>query len=215
MKFLPVMGTEGLQDDPDPRRRANWWRAGSPVLAHLAARGLAALHPEDPFVWSTELGGVHWWARVAGSRQDARMWLVGGKALRWWLVAKAVPLEDRTLIVHSHGLQPVLYAAAEWHEPRMLRRLVTIGSPLRADVIADVGPAAIARLGSWLHVSDADHDFIAAFGRFGDGAKGSGRVPPNVQVLRVPGIGHEQLLTDSTLFPLWDPLVAFLQEPTP
>lgn len=144
---------------------------------------------------------------------DKRDWIAGGKAFRWWRTAKGVPLEHMNLIVHSHALQIVLYAAAEWHEPLFVNRMISIGSPLRKDVMRDVGDAALSRIGAWLHVTDARFDLVQTLGRFGDGGFGSAALPANVEVLQLLHVDHSELLCNPRVFPMWSGhgLLAFLQ----
>lgn len=207
-RFFCVPGTFAWGDDPNPALPRNWWRPGSPLLLALGLLGLESLCPEDPYRWSTELGGVRFYHRWPWfrSRRDHRCWHSGADGQRWWMIAKGIPLADRRALVHSHGLQPTLYAAADWHEPMYLERLISVGSPLRADM-RDVVERARPRIRRWLHVTD-DADRIQRKGLFGDGEWGlpdwvdDPQLGPDTYLV-LPGIGHSRLLQDPQYFDLW------------
>lgn len=187
-RIVPVQGTGAWLADANPQLPRNWWRAGSPLMQFLARHGVAPAHPEDPFCWTTELDGLI---------GDDRDWTAGGKALRWWLTAKGVPLEHRNFWVHSHGLQVFLHAAAEWHEPIFARSVVSFGSPLRKDTPV---AAALPRIARWLAVTSSDRDVVQVLGRVGDRSVGSAALPEHVDVLAIPGIDHSKLLQDPFFF---------------
>ncbi|HVL65710.1 MAG TPA: hypothetical protein VM364_00480 [Vicinamibacterales bacterium] len=198
-ELLFVQGTSGLPDDPDPARPRNWWRDGSPLTRWLRPRGFVPLCPEDPYHWTTDLNGWRFWRRWVGKLDSRRDWLVGGRALRWWLVAKGVDARRRRIWCHSHGLQVVLHAAAEWHEEIFCEVLVSFGSPLRADV---PWQQALPKIRHWLIVTD-ERDLVQALGRLGDGAIGSYEdLPEHVEVLQIPHIEHSKLLQDEKYFEL-------------
>ncbi len=201
--YVPVPGTHGWPDDAHA-----WWRWHSPLACYLARRGLSVLAPDRPFVWSTDLDGLRFWRRWIGRGGTHRDWRAAGAALGFYLVCRdpqcphGVPYDDRNLIAHSHGLQPVLYAAAASRAP-FIRRLLSIGSPIRADM-RTVIDGALPKIGRWLHVTTTGFDLMQILGRLGDGRIGAPALPRSVEVRRIPGIGHSDLLTDRAAFALWD-----------
>lgn len=199
--FIPVQGTSAWIDNPDPDLPRNWWRAGSPLMHWLASRGLVPLHPEDPFCWSTDLNGWKFWRRLFGGKDTPRDWLAGGDALRWWIGDKRVRLAQRNFWVHSHGLQVLLNAAAEWREPLFAQRVVSFGSPLRDDA---PWKEALPKIWQWLIVTDSGFDRVQFLGQLGDGGLGSHEIPlgKRVQILQIPDIDHSRLLQDPRMFSL-------------
>lgn len=198
-ELLFVQGTSALRDDPDPALPRNWWREDSSLVRWLRPRGFTLLHPEDPYCWSTDLNGWRFWRRWFGKSDSKRDWFVGGKGLRWWLTAKGVDARTLKIWCHSHGLQIVLHAAAEWHEEIFCDVLVSFGSPLRADV---PWKQALPKIGRWLIVTD-ERDLVQFLGRLGDGAVGSFEdLPANVEVLQIPDISHSKLLQEERYFEL-------------
>lgn len=217
MFYLPVQGTEGWQvDDPDPRHPRNWWRAGSLLVDELAGCGIQLLDPEDPFVWSTNLDGVHFWERWPWfhSRKDKRDWLAGGKALRWYVLGHrpmANPHAPLVLITHSHGVQIAHYAAAEGLR---IDYLLDIAGPVRADVLTETA-AGLTNIGHWMHVTDGEFDLVQTLGWIGDGHVGPVALPASVEVVRLPEIDHSELLSNPKYVPsAWREhgLITFLLE---
>lgn len=161
--YVPVPGTWGWQEKSEP----DWWQSGSTFELRMAELNLIPLR-EEPFEWSTNLDGHQFWLRIfnpAGPRR--RTWKAAGKALRYYLGHPSLPepYYHRNLIVHSHGLQVALYAASYGLK---IRTLVSVGSPIRDDVLKDVGFGVIGNIGSWLHLSDG-RDGISRVGLFNDG----------------------------------------------
>lgn len=201
MKYLPVQGTEGWQvDDPDPRHPRNWWRTGSLLVDELAQHGLELLDQADPFVWSTDLDGAHFWERWPWlrSRKDKRDWMAAGKGLRWYAGARVARGAPLVLLTHSHGVQVAHYAAAEGLR---IDYLLDIAGPVRADVL-DETAAGRHNIGHWMHVTAEAVDLVQVLGRIGDGHTGGAvPLPVDVEVVTLPGIDHSELLANPAFVP--------------
>jgi hypothetical protein len=210
--YLPIQGTHGTYGDGP-----QWWRPESDLAKFLLAHELKILKPEDPFIWSTDINGLGFLTKMFGSnRKHHNDWVAGGAALRYYLDRPckkcAWPQEmikDRNLIAHSHGLQVVLYACAQGLR---VRRLISVGSPIRADMFG--GPDSIAKralpnIDAWLHIHDTTNmDIMQRLGEVGDGKiewRGERKVPiGTVKDDGIAGIGHSGVLCDPRFFGLWE-----------
>lgn len=153
----------------------------------MAEQGFVPVDVRDPFIWSTDL-----------SREA---WLSGGAALTWYIMVKC-PLDMPVrMIVHSHGLQPTLWAAAMGVK---IDVLISIGSPAREDM-RDVATLARPNIRRWLHVRSAEWDPYEWLGEIGDGGFIFDRnKPPSVDLLEtLPRVGHSKILFDPSWFPTW------------
>ncbi len=148
--------------------------------------------------WTGNLAGVPLNFRSKGEHRD---WIAGGYALSYFL--RGLDYADRNLIVHSHGLAPVLYACVR--EKVDIRRLVSVCSPVRRDLQRQAA-GAVQRIGRWRHVSSNDGDFWQWAGELFDGHIQWGRERAWKQAhenLRIPGIGHSRLFNDRRFLDLW------------
>lgn len=117
--IVPVGGTWSEGDD------AAWWRPSSVWVANLGNAGLELLDPLEPFEWSSKL------AIDAG--KDAT-WRTAGLALKWYCYSRESNADYReklTLVAHSHGGQVVAEAL---RAGLRVKRIVTVGTPVRADM---------------------------------------------------------------------------------
>lgn len=199
MRWLPIQGTWGWGRGSDHR----WWQNGSPFVAFLAERGFTLLGADDPFVWTTDLNGV-WFG-------DKHIdWQCGGINLRQYIKPPLhavsvnaddyVPFADRNLITHSHGLQPVLYAAAAGLR---IRTLVSVTGPVRDDMMA-VAEKARPNIGRWIHLCSDHSDRIQTLGALLDGRFGIVREHPLAdQNVPIAGVGHSGLLENQAHFHYW------------
>lgn len=209
--IVPMAGTESWGD--------LWWQTGSPWLAELAtARCFPVLVGKHPFRWSTTLDGItprevggtvkNWIRRAFGKAPQAvlhREWEAGGDACFYFL--HDLPYAKRNLIAHSHAGQVALYAAAFGTR---IRTLVTVGTPVRADMF-DVYARARKNIGWHLHICDATFDLWGTLGQLFDGEVSVSRTWP-AEVGGGPGpdltvtledIGHSGILRDPKLVDLW------------
>lgn len=187
-----VHGTWGADfDDPKPDK---WWEPGSPFCDYLFAQGFDPIVCE-PFIWSGNLEGTSgFWPWNWFRSPERRTWKAGARALRYLL--SSVPFEHRNVIAHSHGGQLVFYLAATGFK---MRRLITVGTPVRADV--PVG-AARPNIERWLHLYSAD-DGVQVKGSLGDRRVGAGRIFRDADInSQMPG-GHSDVLNRSELYEQW------------
>lgn len=211
--YVPVQGTWSLYDkDGKPQ----WWRPESEFSKFMLSKGLRILRPDDPFYWSTDVNGTKFWNRWFGdSTKDHGDWIAGGAALRYYLDRPCIKcgwhqeqVRHRNLIAHSHGLQVVLYACAQGLR---VRRLISVGSPIRADMFEgenSVAKKALKNIDGWLHIHDNTlTDRMQIFGEFGDGEFfGQSREVPFGTVVNdgLDKIGHSQILWTPEKIKLWE-----------
>lgn len=206
MRPVPVTAVQGTWG-----WRWRWWQDGSEFWRCLAPHGLVPARILDgkPFEWETGLGSsLFFWRRWGWGDKGVEAWRYAGIALAYYLAH--LPYEDRVVVGHSHGGQPALFCAAEGVP---IKRLLTIGTPVRADM-QDVIRRARPNLGTWWHVASLEQDWTAVWGRFGDGAIGGGRQfrAADMNIL-IPGIGHSELFLNQSAFHVWhdQQLIPFLR----
>lgn len=199
--ITPVAGTHGYRG----QLTGEWWCHGSPVLTFLHAAGFPLLAPGRPFVWSTDVNGWKFWRRLFRMQDKHHDWTAAGHGLYGYFrpifdeLDRYVPIAQRNLVVHSHGLQPALYAC---ELGLRINTLISVMSPVRADMMA-VAAAARPNIGYWEHVH-ADKDRFQWWGAVGDGAVGINRRHPLAdRNTLVKGVGHAKLLRDPAAFTRW------------
>jgi hypothetical protein len=183
--FVPVAGTDGAIAEDAHRL---WWYGFHPWQAYMREQGFAALDPDDPFYWSTDL--------------SRRAWIAGGLALIWYLTAKMERLQGQPLriVCHSFGINVVAYAAYYGLE---IDTLIAITPPYRATMDPQYRALAF-RTRRWLTVHAHEFDRMVVGGGIGDGELTS--YPPMFEAdLRdvVEGIGHSKVLYDPAHFHHW------------
>jgi pimeloyl-ACP methyl ester carboxylesterase len=175
-----------------------WYAPGSAfVRAVLAPHGIEPLWPDDPFVWDGEADGVGWWGR----ERKHLVWQAAAANLVYRL--KALPLEQRNLIAHSHGGQVALYAASVLP----LNRLITVTTPVRGDMVHTIAVAR-ANIGAWWHLYSTGflRDKMQWFGEFFDGVW---NIPPKRtfdaanQNVACKDVGHSGLLCEAKYYDQW------------
>lgn len=186
-----------------------WWSHG-PFIAFLRAHGFEPYRADDPFFWSTDLNGHkgwrRWFTRLFHSKRtaDHRDWQAGGRALRDHIAPLA--FEGLNFIAHSHGLQVLAYAALQAKtlgRPLRLRRVVTVGSPIRLGDMAAAYLALREASEYWLHIYD-NEDEIQEAGELGDGRVGVMRACPWAHLnVMVPDIEHSRILRETGPMQLW------------
>jgi hypothetical protein len=163
------------------------------------------------FEWETHLGSSWaFWRRWGWGDRAVQGWFYAGRSLSYYL--DGVLPEERIVVAHSHGGQVALHAAASG---LYIHRLLTIGTPVRADM-APIARQARANIGKWWHVSDLESDPMAILGMFGDGDVGGRRTFALTAVdrnVRLEGIRHSRMLNDPKVFRLWPKagLIRFLR----
>lgn len=200
-RYLPIQGTHGWRGALDS---SQWWHPASPFARFMARNGFEVLGATDPFIWSTNINGAAFWHR----HQQHLDWQHGGWALdhhlRPPLVASAdqiIPITDRNLIAHSHGLAVVLYACGVYQ--LKIKTLISICSPVRDDLM-ELARAARPNIDFWLHISTDNTDVMQLLGNLFDGHWGIVRKHPVADLNdHIPGIGHSGVLRDAKYFNLW------------
>jgi pimeloyl-ACP methyl ester carboxylesterase len=195
--------------------KSPWWKAGSLFWAYMKGQGIEQLTvaaddhlPEAErvaFEWSTDLGNS--WKFWQSRRSQ---WEAGASSLLYFVNAADVPEGDVVIVAHSHGGQVALLAAARG---LCINRLVTIGTPVRAD-LAEAIAKARPNIKQWWHVCDAKSDKTAWWGAFGDRHFWNRRDFPQAdRNIRLDRIAHSKLLNNVELFDYWEltGLVAFLK----
>ena len=207
IRYLPVAGTWGWRG---AQNGLDWWRAGSPFTQFMTDQGFLLIGGgADPFVWTTDVvwwpAWVKWPRRFYGRRLAD--WYAGGVNLHHYLRPPLgsnrdgyVPIDDRTVIAHSHAAQVVLFACADGLR---IKVLVTVGSPVRAD-LREVARKARLNIGYWLCLYSDGSDAMQWLGEFGDGALGIVRKHPLAdRSEKIPGVGHSKILCDPAYFDRW------------
>lgn len=194
------MGTHGFRGE-EILDRKQWYHPDSDFVHYMNEEGEGDyLFPLEPFIWSSDLDGLA--ALDEGHHTD---WIAGGYALRDHLqpiaAPDAVPLPHRNIIAHSHGLQVVAYALAR--AGLRINTLVTVGSPIRADMEAAYKRMR-ANVNYWLHLYSDETDHMQWFGELGDGHIGIQRTTPYADSNQfTAGVGHSDILFVPKDFHLW------------
>jgi hypothetical protein len=199
--YTALAGTHGWRGG---KPTSGWHMADSPWWRLLAEQDLVMLNPDRPFQWSTDLNGWRSWRRLVGIADWPSDWHAAAQALTYyfWPVTDPtgahIPIADRTLVVHSHGLQPVLLACGQYG--LKIPRLLSVCSPWRRDMHA-IAEAARPNIGQWLFV----HTERDRWQRWGEGRLllNSSACPIADWCDNIPGVGHSGLLTDPKHFPYW------------
>lgn len=203
--YLPIAGTHGWRGHHNSHGR--WWTQDSAFGLFMQAAGLRHLGGQRPFVWTTDVNGAKPWRRWFGLGDPHFDWECAGENLNNYIrpyrdaTDEYTPIADRRLIVHSHGLQPVLYACAV--NDLKIHRLVSVMSPVRKDLL-ELAEAARPNIGKWMHLHTDGSDRWQWLGTIGDGALGIVRRHPLADYnVCIKGVGHTGLLEDPSLFKLW------------
>ena len=201
--YIPIGGTRAWNDRGAPSFR--WWQSESEFCRMMASLDCHMVDPNQPFVWTTDLNGIHFWKRwkiwgkKEGTFTDHRDWVAGGENLIRYCdsVRGPIPYEQRNFITHSHGFQVWAYAAALGLR---CRTVIAIGPPRRHDM-EDVIRMARKNVSRFVLIIDKDGDRMASLGGFGGGSLLYSRTfdfdggRPD-QTIRIPEIDHSRILGD-------------------
>lgn len=185
--YIPIAGTW----DADNAKESEWWEEDSPFNFFMRQNRAFTYKPAMPFEWSTALDGLPFGKN--------NIWRYAGKALKYYL--EFVPYHARNIIAHSHAYQLVAFCAAE---KVMIRNLITIGSPIRKDMM-ETYIAAQPFIESHLHIRDDKWDLMGTLGQLFDGNWSLGRKNTYCDYEDViSDISHSRILRDKTKFELWN-----------
>lgn len=186
--------------------KGQWYDVDSPFSANMRLKGFEHYHVlgnfKRPYIWTTDLEGNQWWRRLIGRPADHTEWQAAGANLFVYCDLQIKPCE-LNIICHSHAAQVVAFACADGLK---VHTLITVGSPIRADML-EVYRRARPNIGfHWHFHSDASDRFqwLGAIGdswfSFRHAFSPARRHPYADQNVGVPGVGHSNILNDMTLF---------------
>lgn len=189
--YIPVHGTWAIDED-----QTAWWKPSGAFAQYSKRSGIIQSgHVEMPFIWSSDISGFKY--NLSNGNSKHTDWRAGGYSLLYYL--RHVPLEARNLIIHSHGLQPVLYCASFGLE---LNNIISVCSPIRDDMM-DVAESARPRIRNWLHIYN-NKDIFQFLGQFGDGRFfGSRKSEQADENFLLDDIRHTDILKIGKRMDLW------------
>lgn len=195
MTLIFVAGTHGWKPEAPG---SNWSDEGSEFTAFVRSHGVRpAFGNGRPYVWSTDIGGIGF------GNGDLRLWHASGINLYAYVVPPlclAWRVGKVVLVVHSHGLQPALFAAAEGLP---VDTLISVGSPIRKDM-EPIAAQARPNIRQWVHVHSDGSDRWQWYGTLFDGRRGIVREAPLADTnIRIPRVGHTGILETPAHFPEW------------
>lgn len=190
MIYVAVPGTHAT------RRARKWSDPDSPLSVYLMKSGLEnAAGIAIPYEWSTDLD-------IAGGHED---WKAAGYALCYY--ALAYPQPELVIISHSHGRQPVLYAASMGLK---VSRWLDVNGPIREDM-AKIDAQARPNIGAHVRLHAGKKDWWQVLGELFDGHVGWRREDPKAtKNIAIPG-DHTQILESPEFFPLWQAWIPYLR----
>lgn len=147
--------------------RKDWYSPGSSFHDFVSTvPDHQLLDDEDPYVWSSRLGGVGF------GDDDLVVYRAAGVNLRQY--ARRAGADPVVLITHSHGLQPALYGCAQGLKVDLL---IDVSGPCREDIMPI---AALARpnIKRWVHLYGGKRDRWQWLGALFDGKWGVVRKHP-------------------------------------
>lgn len=178
MILVTISGTWGA------RKESNWFNWDSDFWALARKKGLKSakvpikrgrLRPR----WDTRVDGI--WGKNES-------WEAGAQCARSFINAYCD--EDTIIVAHSHGGQVAAIALAEGLP--QVKRLVTVGTPVRAD-LEKTYQEARAGLVSWHHLY-SNQDWMQFLGSLFDGSWRLRRKMENATNLLCSDQGHSEML---------------------
>lgn len=193
--IIPVHGTWLPEKD--------WWLLGSDFYTFAAQNNILYFvfdnESYEPFNWSGDVDGFNWLSLFTlGLKKDKHTdWIAGGKSFKSYV--RYIPLKDRNLIIHSHGLQVITYSGV------ILNNVITVGSPIRNDLMGEYKKLR-ANCKNWMHIYDSRWDRMGFMGQIFDGKFLGSRACLIDGVKNCPqtSIGHSNILRDKKLFSKWN-----------
>lgn len=189
--YIPIHGTWAIDDN-----ETAWWKPASNFAKYASNFGIVQFDTLPPFIWSSDLNGVFYNLYSKGAKHTD--WRAGGWSLYYYL--NQVPYSQRNLIVHSHGLQPVMYCAS-FGMP--IRNIISVCSPIRKDM-ESIMEKAVNYISNWIHIY-SNSDKVQWLGQIGDG-RWFGSRKAKFAKLNIPlhGINHSDLFKLDGRLDLWN-----------
>lgn len=189
--YVPIHGTWAIDE-----KEIAWWKTSGAFSQFSARNNVFQLESQHPFVWSSDISGFKY--NLTSGNAKHTDWRAGGYALAYYL--QNTHPSNRNLIIHSHGLQVVAYAAVLGVQ---FNNIITICSPVRND-LKDAYEILNLKTNRWLHIYD-NSDFIQILGQFGDGRWfGSRKVElRSVQNELLKDINHTDVLKVGARMDYW------------
>jgi hypothetical protein len=190
--YIPIHGTWAIDDT-----EIAWWRSTGAFAQFARKNNVFQENTVNfPFVWSSDISGFKY--NLSSGNRKHTDWRAAGYSLAYYV--QNIPESDRNLIIHSHGLQPVAYAAMLGVE---FNNVISVCSPIREDMM-DTYEILRLRSKHWLHIY-SNRDLIGWLGQFGDGRfLGSRKVDiPGVQNQLLKDINHTDVLKIGKRMDYW------------
>lgn len=189
--YVPVHGTWAIDE-----KQEAWWRVSGEFAKFAKRFGVTQIPHLPPFIWSSDLNGFGY--SLLSPKTKLTDWNAGGWALYYYLMHVAP--HDRNLIVHSHGLQPLLFCCSFGMR---VNNVISVCSPIRNDMtfVADIARPNIA---NWLHIYDSS-DRTQWMGQIGDGKWFGARKSPHADMNHhLKGINHSDVLKVGGKMDMWN-----------
>ena len=135
---------------------------------------------------------------------DLAVWLAAGENLYQYgaqprCEQQRIPPEETVILSHSHGLQPVLVAAAKRLQ---IHTFVDVAGPVRKDMRA-IAEAARPQIQRWVHIHAGHRDRMQWLGELCDGHLGVVREHPLAdENVSVPQADHSEVRRRPQYFPV-------------
>ncbi|MGH9350242.1 MAG: hypothetical protein ACRD26_23560 [Vicinamibacterales bacterium] len=194
MKVILVPGTHSWRGEASQ----DWFSPTSAFVGYLGGVGFTLLDTVHPYTWDTGLGGVGF------GDDDLIGWQAAGINLLHYVVPPRckpmqVPGGLTILITHSHGLQPVLFAAAAGLKVDLC---IDVAGPVRQDMMP-TAERARQNIRRWVHVHAGKRDWWQVWGALFDGRWGIVREHRLADLnIPVPAADHGDVLRNPAYFPV-------------
>lgn len=190
INYIPIHGTWAIDED-----ETAWWKPTGPFALFAKRSNVFQYDEMPPFIWSSDISGFKYNLQSGSAKHTD--WRAGGWSLYYYL--RQVPLEKRNLIIHSHGIQPVLYCASFGMQ---INNIISVCSPIRSDMGSRTDMAR-HHINRWLHIYD-NKDVIGWLGQFGDGRFFGSRKEPRADTnVELKGVNHSDILKLGGRMDLW------------
>jgi hypothetical protein len=188
--YIPIHGTWAIDEN-----ETAWWKTTGPFAQFARRNAMHQWNKLPPFIWSSDINGIGY--TFLAPKTKLVDWLAGGWSLVYYL--QNVPEEHRNFIVHSHGLQPLLFCASFGY---YIHNVVSVCSPIRNDM-EDITVRARPYIHKWLHIYD-QADRTQFLGQIGDGNWFGSRASKYAdENHKLEKIDHSLILKKDSMMHLW------------